>query len=56
MQVLGGLLQDDALGAALALNAGDEGGEAVERVADGLAALLLYLGGAAGLDGLGAGD
>lgn len=45
MQVLGRLLEDDALGAALTLDAGDEGREAVEGVADGLAAFLLCGGG-----------
>lgn len=44
MQVLGGLLEDEALGAALALDSGDEGGEAVEGEADGFAALLLCAG------------
>lgn len=34
-------VQDDRLATALALHAGDDGGEAVEAVADGLATLLL---------------
>ena len=38
---LGGALQDDALGAALALEAWNEGCEAVEGEADGFAAFLL---------------
>lgn len=41
VQELGGALQHHALGAALALEARDEGGEAVEGEADGLAPLLL---------------
>lgn len=41
VQELGGALQHDALGAALALEARDQGGETVEGEADGLAALLL---------------
>lgn len=45
VQVLGGLLQDDAFRASLTLYAGHEGGEPVEGVADGLAALLLCAGG-----------
>lgn len=41
VEELGGALQDDAFGAALALEAWDEGREAVEGEADSFAALLL---------------